>query len=305
MKKPFNVNKILIPIDFSETSKLALEHAANLCKKFNSKLHLLHVYTSSNVDVLPNLTATNANESNDEKLKKLITEELNDIGAEFKNKYNVDYQIEVREGKISKEISLTAVEAKADMIVMGTHGVSGFEEFFLGSNAYRTVTSSSVPVLTIQKHIKKMGYDKIVMPVDASKHTRDKASQVAAIAKAFDSTVYIAALISEDHEEEEKIFNLKVKQLEEFFDEKGVKHQKKVIHGKNIADMTLEYSSEIGADLTVVMTEQEAATGLFVGPYAQTVVNHSKIPILSVTPIEVIQSFSQDNLAGDYRPFYV
>lgn len=305
MKKPFNVNKILIPIDFSETSKLALEHAANLCQKFNSKLHLLHVYTSSNVDVLPNLTATSASESNEAKIKEMVTEELNTIGSDFKNKYNVEYQIEVREGKISKEISKTAIEVNADMIVMGTHGVSGFEEFFLGSNAYRTVTSSSVPVLTIQSHIKKIGYDKIVMPIDASKHTRDKASQVATIAKAFDSTVYIAALISENHEEEEKIFNLKVKQVEEYFDDQGVKHEKKVIHGENIADMTIEYSEEVGADLTVVMTEQESATGLFVGPYAQKVVNHSKTPILSVTPIEVIQSFSQDNLAGDYRPFYV
>lgn len=305
MKKPFNVNKILIPIDFSETSKLALEHAANLCSKFNSKLHLLHVHASSNTNVLPNLTATDASISNDDKVKEMVIEELNTIGNNFKEKYGVEYQIEVREGNISKEISLAAAEVEADMIVMGTHGVSGFEEFFLGSNAYRTVTSSSVPVLTIQKHITKIGYDKIVMPIDASKHTRDKASQVATFAEAFGSTVYIAALISEYHEEEENIFNLKVKQVEEFFDSKGVKHEKKVIHGDNIAEMTIKYSEEVGADLTVVMTEQESATGLFVGPYAQRVVNHSKTPILSVTPIEVIQSFSQDQLGGDYRPFYV
>ncbi len=91
MKKPFNVDKILIPIDFSETSKLALEHAANLCSKFNSKLHLLHVYTSSKIDVLPNLSATNVNSSNESNIKKIVTEELNSIGNSFKLKYNVEY----------------------------------------------------------------------------------------------------------------------------------------------------------------------------------------------------------------------
>ncbi len=197
---------------------------------------------------------------------------------------------------------MTAEEVKADMIVMGTHGVSGFEEFFLGSVAYRTVTSSTIPVLTIQTHAKKIGYDKIVMPIDSSKHTRDKASQVARFAEAFGSTVYIAALVTENHEEEEKIFNLKVKQVEEFFDGKGIKHEKKLIHGDNIAEMTMDYSKEIGADLTVIMTEQEASTGLFVGPYAQRIVNHSSIPILSVTPIRIIKSLSQFR-GGGYRPF--
>jgi len=304
MKKPFNVNKILIPIDFSETSKIALEHAADLCKKFESKLHLLHVYTSFNMSVLPNLDAVNF-KADDQDIKDAITDELNNIGQNLQEKYNIGYSIEVRDGSISKEISKTAVEVKADLIVMGTHGVSGFEEFFLGSNAYRTVTASTVPVLTVQKHAGPCGYDRIVVPIDSSPHTRDKISQVVSIASKFNSRVFLAGLITKDHEEEMNVFRLKLKQIEEYLDHKGILHESEFVHGDDIAKMTLKFAEEKKANLIVAMTEQEASTGLFMGTYAQQVVNHSKVPVLSVTPIHVLESFSQSQLAGDYRPFHL
>lgn len=305
MKKPYQIQKILIPLDFSATSKLALEHAALICQKFNSKLHLLHVYTGSHAEVLPNIEATNAYMDKSEELKTFITEELNNIGQEFKTKYQVDYNIEVREGSISKEIAQTADEIKADLIVMGTHGVSGFEEFFLGSNAYRVVTSANMPILTVQEHAQKLGYDSIALPIDSSNHSRDKVSEAASLAKVFGATIHLAALISSEHEDEKAIFNLKMKQIEDYLSDEGIKFTSTTIHGKDIAKMTIDFSKEVKADLVVVMTEQEAATGLFMGPHAQRVVNHSPIPVLSVTPLAVIEGFSQKELGGDYRPFYI
>jgi len=305
MKKPFHITKILIPLDFSDTSRLALEHAAHICSKFKADLHLLHVFTGSKADVLPNITATDANTSDNEGIKDKILDELDGIGKEFYQKYNVGYNIEVREGSVSKEIAKTAKEVDASMIVLGTHGVSGFEEFFLGSNAYRVVTAATMPVFTVQGHADKLGYDDIVLPIDSSKHTRDKVSQAATIAKAFDATVHIATLVTEEHEDEEAIFNLKIKQVEEYFDGMGVKHRRKVLHGDDVAEMTIEFAKSVNADLIVAMTEQEAATGLFMGPYAQRVVNHSPIPVMSVTPLETIKGFSQRTLGGDYRPFYI
>ena len=304
MKQEFQPKKILIPIDFSETSKIALEHAAHICEKFGSSLHLLHVYTSINSSVLPNLDAIGY-DPNDKEIKTAIIEELNKIGSDFQEKHKVAYQIEVKEGRISREINNTAKEIKADLIVMGTHGASGFEEFFIGSNAYRTVTSSVVPVLTIQEHAGPCGYDRIVVPVDSSAHTRDKISQVATFAKAFNSRVFIAGLITEDHEEERNIFNLKIKQIEEYLQGKNVLFESEIVHGDDIAKMTLNHAEKMNANLIVIMTEQEANTGLFMGPYAQQVVNHSKVPVLSVTPIQVLESFSQSQLAGDYKPFSI
>tara|TARA_B100000508_G_C11459906_1_gene278692 strand:+ start:1938 stop:2858 length:921 start_codon:yes stop_codon:yes gene_type:complete len=306
MYTPFKLRKILIPVDFSISSSIALEHAAELCKHFNIELHLLNVCRSINADVLPSISASNIYvHHNEAELKSLITEKLNELGHKLNEKYNVSYQIEVRNGNVAKEITKSADENEIDLIVMGTHGVKGFEEFFIGSNAYRVVTSAKQPVLTVQSSAKNGGYQSILLPIDSTIHTRDKVSQAALIAKAFDAKIHIVGLITEEHEEEEAIYKLKIKQIEEYLEGKGVKYNRTLMHGEDIADMTLNFAKENNVDLIVMMTEQEASTGLFVGPYAQRIVNHSKTPVLSVTPIQIIDSFSRGELGGDYRPFHI
>jgi nucleotide-binding universal stress UspA family protein len=204
---------------------------------------------------------------------------------------------------VSKGIITTAKDCGADLIVMGTHGVSGFEEFFLGSNAYRVVTSASVPVLTVQEKADKMGFENIVLPIDSSQHTRDKVSEVVALAQAFGSKVHIAQLMKED--DDVAIMNLKVKQVAEHLEHKGISHEITILTEGNIATMTLNFAQTVKADLIAIMTDQENFTGFFVGEYAQQIVNHSKVPVLSVTPLGIIQGFSQSQLGGDYKPFYL
>jgi len=301
MKHQFQVNKILIPIDFSNTSKLALEHAAHLCKAFDSELHLVHIYKTSTIDVLPNLTATSASLPNYEGLREMVIEELNAVGKKFSKKHNIAYNIEVKEGSVSKGIIASAQDCGADLIVMGTHGVSGFEEFFLGSNAYRVVTSSTVPVLTVQAHSDKLVFENIVLSIDSSQHTRDKVSEAVALAEKMGSTIHIAQLMRED--DDAAIMNLKVKQIEEHLDHKSIAYQTTVINNDNIAKATLEFATKAQGDLIVVMTDQENYTGFFVGEYAQQIVNHSKIPVLSVTPLGIVKGFSQDQLGGASNPF--
>ena len=301
MKHQFQLNKILIPIDFSNTSKLALEYAANLCKAFDSELHLVHIYKTSTIDVLPNLTASSASLPNYEGLREMVIEELNAVGEKFSKQNNIAYNIEVKEGSVSKGIIASAKDCGADLIVMGTHGVSGFEEFFMGSNAYRVVTSSAVPLLTVQEHSDKMGFQNIVLPIDSSQHTRDKVSEVVALAELMGSKVHIAQLMRED--DDTAIMNLKVKQIEEHLDHKSIAHQTTVISNENIAEATLEFANKVVPDLIATMTDQENYTGFFIGEYSQQIVNHSKIPVLSVTPIGIVKGFSQDQLGGASNPF--
>ncbi|MEX2380384.1 MAG: universal stress protein [Vicingaceae bacterium] len=298
MKEKFEVNKILIPIDFSKTSKVALDHAANLCSKFKSELYLLHVFTSSNIEVFPNLDMAR----NFDNVKNAVSKEIESIANEFREKYGVKVNAEIKDGSISKEIVNTAEEVEADMIVMGTHGVSGFEEFFLGSNAYRVVTSSTVPVFTIQEGSKKTGYERILLPIDNSQHSRDKVAEAAYFAKAFGAKIFIAALVDEEGEEDKNKLNLKIKQVEDYLYNNDVDFDRTFLHGDDVADMTMEYAEKIEADLIFIMTEQEAATGLFVGPYAQRIVNHCKVPVISVTPLGIL-SDTQNQLKASFRPF--
>ena len=75
--------------------------------------------------------------------------------------------------------------------------------------------------------------------------------------------------------------------MEEYLTKRDIKFSSELVYGENIATTTLKYGEKINADLIVIMTEQEDnLTGIFLGPYAQQVVNHSKIPVMSIKPME-------------------
>lgn len=146
MKLEFN--KILIPTDFSENSKKAISYGIEFSKIFNSELYLIFVieptfYPSdlglSQVPLYP--INTEINQKAEEKLMKL---------AEEFNTTNIKFNYIVKTGKPFIEIIQTAEELKVDLIIISTHGHSGFEQIIFGSTAEKVVRKSSVPVLTIR-----------------------------------------------------------------------------------------------------------------------------------------------------------
>jgi nucleotide-binding universal stress UspA family protein len=297
MKHKFKIDQILVPIDFSESSHNTINHAISIANKSNASIHLLHVVSISS-HIFPNL-----NEKSDTTslLKGRITHELNNLVDELKStNETINFSAEIIEGSASTGIPEVASKKKVDLVVMGTHGISGVQEFFMGSNAFRVVTAAKCPVLTINNNYSNSDYKKIALPIDSSLHSRDKVSEVTAFAKLYDSKVLIAGLITGEHEDEKKIFNAKIKQVEEHLTVNGIDFELSIIHGNDIAEMTRSFAQTVGADLIAIMTEQEASTGLFVGPHAQRIVNQSRIPVLSVTPLSTLDLTSQGNL----RPFH-
>jgi nucleotide-binding universal stress UspA family protein len=78
---------------------------------------------------------------------------------------------------------------------------------------------------------------------------------------------------------------MKMKQVEDFLRERQVEFTVSTVFCSNIARSTMDYAAEKNADLIIIMNEQEInTTGFFMGPYAQQIVNHSTIPILSIRP---------------------
>lgn len=296
MKHTYKINKILVPIDFSESSENTLNHAIAIAKKSNSELILVHVLGVSS-HVFPNLTE----ESNTSSLlMEKVDHEMSSLLKELKSTNNIEVSGQIVEGSPSVGIVEVAESRACDLIVMGTHGVSGFQEFFMGSVAYRVVNSSKCPVLTINQTAKVNDYGTILVPIDSSMHTKDKVSEVTTLAKLFNSKVKVVGLVTEDHQDEEKFHRAKIKQVEEHFSVNGIEFESKIIHGEDLTEMLNSYAQAVDADLIAIMTEQEASTGLFVGPHAQRIVNHFRIPVLSVTPITTLDLTSQGNI----RPFH-
>jgi nucleotide-binding universal stress UspA family protein len=196
---------------------------------------------------------------------------------------NVSYKIET--GKIYKKIINIAEEMDIDIIVMGTHGVSGFQDFLVGSNTYRVVIGAPCPVISVQAHAKKIGFKDIVLPIDNSHSSRQKVKHAAEIAKHYNSIVHIAGMMTMSDVDMQRRFEIKIHQVQSYLEEHEIAHTAKIFKTDNPASATMNYSNQINADLIVIMTDQEGS-GIFMGNYAQQTINQSKVPVMSIRPDE-------------------
>jgi nucleotide-binding universal stress UspA family protein len=287
-----DIKKILIPTDFSDTANIALDHAITLAKICNAEISLIHVVSALSYKVA--LPEVEEDESQNARIKKAITSKLESIANEILQNHGINVNTLVVSGKVRDEVVKKAEELDSDIIILGTHGVSGLKEFFMGSNAFRIVSEASCPVLSVQSKAKRAEYKKIVVPIDNSFHSREKLGISVKFALAYDATLLVIGLRSYDHDDENlnARFRMKMKQVNDYLDERDVKYQSEMLFCQsNIATATMDYAVKNDADLIVIMTEQEInTTGFFMGPYAQQVVNHSPIPVLSIRPTEGIIS---------------
>lgn len=147
--------KILAPIDGSETSMVGLKEAVKLAKNQGSQLRLFHVVNEFVLDYSygAGLYGTNLIESLREGGKKILEQ-----AEAFVRKQGVQVESVLLEsigGPASESIVAQAREWPADLIVMGTHGRRGLRRFAMGSDAEAVVRSTPVPVLLVHDAAKE------------------------------------------------------------------------------------------------------------------------------------------------------
>jgi len=268
---------IVVGIDFSDNSINALEHAISIANKANMSVTMVWV---DHIDYSKEIFSVDPAHRLDAVAKRFneLIEKYSDCCEKL--------EFVIRKGKVYREICDVAEEQKAKFLVVGTHGLSGFEEFWSGSNANRIVSASHVPVITIRGGVDVgQSLDRIVLPLDSTKVTREKVPVVAELAKYFDSEVHILGLQTTNLQDIRYRIKAYVAQTEDMFKENGIKYKSTFIDSEQITDDTLEYAKSINANLIAIMTEQETTTAnLWMGPYAAQMVNHSPFPVLSVKP---------------------
>ena len=147
------LKKILCPVDFSDLSLNALRFAVDLADKFQSELHLLHVFEGYDaISLNPELAMSPMPEWLP-KLRQLCHEKLAalpsaDLAARCPSIVRAD-----REGPAIHEILDYAAHQKIDLIVLATHGRTGLKHLLMGSVAENVVRSAQCPVLTIRRPV--------------------------------------------------------------------------------------------------------------------------------------------------------
>jgi universal stress protein A len=138
---------ILVPIDFSDCSRQALDLARSLTRQGGpTHLILIHAYF---VPVELEALAAEAHEPILEVVSQHATKDLDRLLVELR-KEGISAELTAHRGSPERAIVEVAIEKEADLIVMGTHGRSGLAHVLLGSVAERVVRTAPCPVITIK-----------------------------------------------------------------------------------------------------------------------------------------------------------
>jgi nucleotide-binding universal stress UspA family protein len=167
------IRRILCPIDFSDYSRRALDHAIAIARWYESKITAVHVFSPAPATVYgPGPVVFEPVVLTGVDREELIAATKRFVEAE--SAPGIPIETIVREGNIAKEILAQAADSDADLLVIGTHGRSGFERLLLGSVTEKVLRRAACPVLTVPRRLPDAApagpvlFKRILCPVDFS-----------------------------------------------------------------------------------------------------------------------------------------
>ncbi len=270
---------IIVAIDFSKGSIHALEYAIELANLTHSNINLVWVDNISGSEV------AFANESKE--LRNEAKGNFDEILALYKDKLVHGKLIaKVRKGRVYQELATFVKQNDCCLLILGTHGSSGFEEYWIGTNAFRIVSSITSPVITVRSNYEiQRGYRKILLPVIHTAQTTQKIVFTADLARKTGADINLLALNSSGLKSVQRLVDSNVAKAEKYLDEQGVNYVVDRINTKNIASDIIEHARVVDADLIAIMTDiQDQANSILLGPFAQQLVSYSPVPVLSMHP---------------------
>jgi len=275
-------NKILVPVDFSEQSLIALSQSYNLAKKIDAEIVLLYVIEEVNPVIKMMYKEFN-------EIRGAVEGNLKNLAEEKSKETGLDISSVISEGKIYTKIVEIAEEIKATFIVIGTKGSENSK--FIGSNANKVVKTAPCPVITIKGKDHKQGCERIVLPLDLSKETSDKVNKAIDFAKLFKAEIYIVSILLTGKEDIVSKLKDQLIITKTYIEKQGVKCIAEIVKvlksEETLANAMIKYAEKIEADLIMIMTQQEKEIKkLFIGSKAKGVINNSDIPVLSIHPSE-------------------
>ncbi len=269
------ISKIIVPTDFSEPAKQALNYAIALGSKTGATLHIIHVNQVAMVDAtMPAETyqvfVKEIEDSTEEAFKNLETSLLAHT--------NIPYHFKTTYGFVAEEVCDYAVAQEADLIIMGTTGASGAAEILIGSNAASIVSKSIVPVLVIPNTLTFSDYTRIVYATDYNEPEFPALMRLIYFAELFDCRLDVIHVKSDS----DRFFNAE----NNFF----VKNKAKISY-PNIHYIELEEGDVVqsinayvdlhNADLLVMAKHNRSFFDrLFHRSLSKKMAFHSKIPLL-------------------------
>jgi len=273
------MKNIIVAMDFSKGADQALDFAITIANKTQSDIMIVWVDTA-------NTKETTFGPCKNEVRRDAKLELLN-IADEKSSRLNSGkIRIKLRKGKVYQELALQAKTSEAELIVVGTHGISGYEEFWIGSNAFKIISYAPCPVISVRVgNNPKRSIRTIIVPIDNSSDSTKKIPTAANLAIAFDAEIHLLGIYTTDLASLKNKTDRSLLEAEKYLIKANVNYLKQTMSSKNLPVSVVDYATSMKGDMIVIMTDQEKANLSFLlGDYSQKIINLSPLPILSVKP---------------------
>lgn len=288
-------HKIVVPLDFSDISLGALKHAGAIAQILNGELLLLYVQKKKE---LFDIIFPAIKQGNMDMITGFLSEKLEDIAKKARADLGIKITTIVSQGNVPSEIVNIAEENKAGMIIMGTRGNDSTQDKLLGSNSYRVLTKSSIPVITTHG-TEKSPYKKILLPIDTSEHSRQKVDSAIFLAEKFGSELHAIGLLGLREADYEYKMEVILGQITNLAKKKNVPCVTSIQSSSNRVETTLNHSKKINAGMIVIMTDQNTEfSHAILGTYAHQLLNESTVPVLCIPPELHPENMPSDSLGG-------
>ncbi|MEM6642575.1 MAG: universal stress protein [Bacteroidota bacterium] len=274
------MKKILVPYDFSPVAEHALDLACQIADKVDSEIMLLNVIEHPTTDSFRTMGIQDVNPLEQLYIKKMyekVDMKLSEVIT--KAKYSDDkITSKIQLGNAYNTIIDQVVEEKVDLLVVGTEGAEGLNEFLVGSIAEKIVRKATCPVITTMNRCEIEPIEKIVFASDFSHTDAGFISRLKELQSTLEAQLNIvkintpASFTSTRHD---------MQQMEEFVKKYDIKNYSIDIYNyKNEEDGIVYYAEDIKADMIALGTHQRKGVGHFLaGSIAEDVVNHAVIPV--------------------------
>ncbi|MAP53904.1 universal stress protein [Altibacter sp.] len=270
------MKRILVPTDFSSQAENALQVAVQMAKKHASVIYLLH-----SLDLPLHLARSGSGGSLPESLYFIKLAEKN-----FEELLQKPYlqDVEVREAighaEIYEDVSEAVSANDIDLIVMGSHGASGFKEMFIGSNTEKVVRTSKIPVLVIKNHHPVFNIEDFVFATDFAEECKGSFNDALDFAEAVGATLHLLYINTpNDFRTSAEAHRM----MQDFV--KGTnasQYTLNIYNDTSVEKGILNYARDTKAQLIGMSTHgRKGLSHFFNGSISEDLVNHAKMPVIT------------------------
>jgi len=272
------MKNIVVGIDFSQNSINALRHAVAVSLKTKAKIHIVWVKTPG--------ASSKLGITNDKTMIKVAQEKLDELVHLSKTEApKSEIHSLILEGKAFLELTQYAGNLPDSMLVVGSHGVSGFEEMFVGSNTMKIVGLSKVPVLIIGNNVQiNRDLTKILAPIDTSFETLQKIKTAINCCKYFAAKLILLGVCAPCSVETKHIITVQLNHAITMCEAAGIRYSASTIDVRGISSKaTVEWARNEDVNLMVIMREEEDDISAFwLGSNTRQLMNYATMPLLVI-----------------------